>query len=130
MRGEQYLTKPQQYASVYSKGSSWASRWLVMKTMANGQPLSRYGFSVSRKVGNAVMRNRLKRWLREIMRVIPLKVGHDIIFIVRPAAATTDYWNIKKVAENLLSGARLLEIDEEPKVLAKVKTNGDGESGN
>lgn len=64
------------------------------------------------------------------MRVMPLKAGHDIVFIVRPAAAATNYWNLKKVAENLLSRARLLEIDEEPKVLAKAETNGDGESVN
>lgn len=130
MRGEQYLTKPQQYALVYNKGSSWASSWLVMKKMANGLPLSRYGFSVSRKVGNAVMRNKLKRWLREILRIMPLKAGHDMVFIVRPVAAAADYWNLKKMVEDLLSRAHLLEIDKEPKVLAKLKTNGDGESGN
>ena len=123
MRGEQHLTKPQQYTLVYNKGSSWASQWLVMKTMANGLTLSRYGFSVSRKVGGAVVRNKIKRWLREIMRVMPLKAGYDIVFIVRPAAAAASYWNFKQAAENLLSRAHLLQP-----VLAKSKT--DGESVN
>jgi ribonuclease P protein component len=112
MRGEQYLTKPPQYALVYSKGNSWASRWLVMKTISNGQQLSRYGFSVSRKVGNAVVRNTVKRRFREIMRATPLKSGYDMVFIVRPATATTDYWNLKKAVEDLLSRARLLRIGE------------------
>lgn len=128
MRGEQYLTKPPQYALVYSKGNSWASRWLVMKAIDNGRPLSRYGFSVSRKVGNAVVRNRVKRRLREIMRAMPLKAGRDMVFIVRPATATTDYWNLKKAVEDLLSRARLVEINEEPKIISQAKAT--GEPGN
>ncbi len=120
MRGQQYLTKPPQYALVYSKGSSWASRWVVLKAMESGRPLTRYGFSVSRKVGNAVLRNRIKRWLREILRVTPLKAGHDIIFIARPAAAATGYWNLKKEVENLLSKARLLGVDEGAGPLTEV----------
>jgi len=128
MRGEQYLTKPPQYALVYGKGSSLASKLLVLKTMGNGRPLSRYGFSVSRKVGNAVVRNRMKRWLREILRETTLKAGHDIIFIVRPAASATDYWELKKAVADVLSRARLLGNREEPGVL--TVSQADLKSGN
>jgi ribonuclease P protein component len=128
MRGEQYLTKTPQYALVYDKGNSQASKLLVLKTMGNGRPLSRYGFSVSRKVGNAVVRNRMKRWLREILRATTLKAGHDIIFIVRPAASATDYWELKKAVADVLSRARLLGNREEPGVLTVSQT--DLKSGN
>ena len=127
MRGEQYLTKPQQFASVYNKGSSWSSRWLVMKMLANGLPTSRYGFSVSRKVGGAVVRNKMKRWLREIMRASSLKPGEDMIFIVRPAAVATDYWGLKKAAEDLLSRAHVLVMKDGP---VAANTRVEGESGN
>ena len=108
MAGRGHLTKPEQYEFVYRKGSSWTSNLLVMKAVPNGLGLSRYGFSVSKRVGKAVTRNRVKRLLREILRLTPIKPGWDIIFIARPVAATADYANLRKSVESLLSRAQLL----------------------
>ncbi len=113
MRGEEYLTKPEQYASVYNKGSSWVSSLVVMRALPNGLTLSRYGFSVSRRVGKAVVRNRVKRLLREILRLTSLQPGWDIVFIARPAAAIADYANLEKSVEGLLSRAQLLTREYE-----------------
>ncbi len=111
MKGEGYLTKPGQYALVYREGSSWRSNLVVMKILPNGLVLSRYGFSVSKRVGKAVVRNRVKRRLREILRLTPLEPGWDIVFIARPAAAGADYTSLKESVEGLLSRARLkLEV--------------------
>ena len=108
VRGEQYLTKTEQYALVYNKGNSWASKLVVVKALPNGLTLSRYGFSVSRRVGKAVVRNRVKRLLREILRLTPLLPGWDIIFIARPLAASADYTNLEKSVKDLLCRARVL----------------------
>jgi len=126
MRGEEYLTKPQQYALVYSKGNSWASNLVVMRALPNGLTLSRCGFSVSKRVGKAVTRNRVKRLLREIVRVMPLKSGWDMVFVLRPAAASADYAHLKRAVAGLLSRAGLLATDEEHGSLAGVKAGGGG----
>ncbi len=108
MRKEEHLTKPEQYTLVYNKGRSWISNLVVMKALPNGLPLSRYGFSVSKRTGKAVTRNRVKRLLREILRLTPLEPGWDIIFIARPLAANTDYASLEKSIGDLLSRAQLL----------------------
>ena len=108
MRGEQYLTKRAQFGLVYDEGSSWVSNAVVMKALPNGLGLSRYGFTVSRRVGKAVVRNRVKRLLREILRQTPLQPGWDIIFIARASAAGPDYASLGKSVRGLLFQAGLL----------------------
>ena len=107
--GKQYITRPEHYALVYSQGSSWASKSVVMRALPNEIDISRCGFSVGKKVGKAVTRNRVKRLLREIVRLTPLKSGWDIVFIARPAAANADYANLEKSIQDLLSRAGLME---------------------
>jgi len=104
-----FLTNRAQYTLVYRQGKVWANSLVVMKAMPNGLNLSRYGFSVTKKVGKAVQRNRLKRLLKEIMRMQSLRPGWDIVLIARSVAVNTDYHQLEKAVTKLLARAQLLE---------------------
>jgi ribonuclease P protein component len=108
MRGEQWLRKPAEYAVVYRGGRVRVNSLVVMHTLPNGLTWSRYGFSIGRRVGGAVARNRLKRRLREIVNKMPLDEGWDIVFVVRPKAANVKYASLQGSVGSLLSGANLL----------------------
>jgi len=108
-RGQEYITKPKEYALVYSRGGYWSGNLLVVRAMPNGLPKSRCGFSVSKRVGKAVVRNKVKRRLREVLLQMPLINGWDIVIIARPLVASVDFTSIRKASEELLSRARLLE---------------------
>ncbi len=108
MKGEEYLTKPGQFILVLSQGSSWVGNLVVMRALPNGLKLSRYGLVASKRVGNAVVRNRQKRLLREILRQTPLKPGWDIVFITRPAAANASFTDLRQLVRHLLTQAKLL----------------------
>ena len=99
MKGEQYLTSQAQFQAVYSGGATWADRHVVVKVLPNELDISRYGLSVSRRVGKAVIRNRVKRRLREIIRHTALKPGWDIVIIARTPAAGADFerlaWSVR-----------------------------------
>jgi ribonuclease P protein component len=112
MKEPRALNTRAQYTLVYQQGRTWVNGLAVMKATPNNLSLSRYGFSVSKKVGKAVRRNRVKRLLREIMREQPLKPGWDIVFIARPQAASTGFRQMQRAVTGLLARGHLLESHE------------------
>ncbi len=109
MKRQERITMPRQYAEVYGKGKSYPSELIVLRTLPNNLEYSRYGLSVSRKVGNAVIRNKLKRRLREIHKIESIMPGWDIVYILRPASAEASFDSLKKSVETLLTKADILE---------------------
>jgi ribonuclease P protein component len=107
------LTRRAQYVSVNQRGSIYADSLIVAKVLPNGLDVNRYGFSVAKRVGTAVCRNRLRRQLREIVRSHSIKQGWDIVLIARPKAAAADYHQLDKAVERLLSRGKLLQVDNE-----------------
>jgi ribonuclease P protein component len=109
MRSERSLTTARQFQAVHGQGRSWASGPVVLKAMPNGCDFSRYGFSVSRRVGNAVTRNRIKRRLREVLRARRLLPGWDCVFIAKASAAGSTYAALEDSVVGTLLRAGLLD---------------------
>lgn len=109
MRREQRLTRTVQFATVYGHGKSWANELLAMRIVPNELRLSRFGFSISKRVGKAVLRNRLKRRLRECVQTMDWKPGWDVVFIVREPAAQANYSQLMKAMDQLNRRAKLRE---------------------
>ena len=124
MRHEGWLRKSKQYSLVYRKGRSWANSQLAMKILPNDLNLTRFGISTSRRVGKAVVRNRIKRLLREILRSQQVKEGWDIVIIARPQASNTTYERLGKSAEDLIARAGLFKSFYKE---ATEKINGDAD---
>jgi ribonuclease P protein component len=120
MRKSDRLTQSYQYGLVYRKGVSWVNNLLVMRALNNGGNPSRYGLTITKRMGKAVIRNRLKRRLREIMRTTTIKPGWDIVLITRSAITSASFNEIKQATMDLLSRAQLLEKKNETLCL---KTN-------
>lgn len=97
-----------EFAAVYQRGHRGTHPLLVLRALPNGLAQTRFGFSVGRRVGNAVVRNRVRRRLREVARLTLVSDGWDLIFIARPATAGVDYWKLKEAAQRLLQRAGIL----------------------
>ena len=85
MKYSESLKKNRDFQLVYKKGTSFANRYLVMYVLKNQLDRYRIGISVSKKVGNSVVRHHLTRLLRESYRLNEEKFrcGYDIVVVVR-----------------------------------------------
>lgn len=106
------LTKEKDFKKINTSGWSFFSSWLRLRYLANNQKLSRFAVVVSTKVSKkAVKRNRIKRQLREIIRLnlTKIKPGYDIAVSVNSKALDKDYKDLEKEALRLFTKARLLK---------------------
>ncbi len=87
------IKKNRDFQKIYDTGKSYANRQLVMYVSENLSEDTRIGISVSKKVGNSVVRHHMTRLIREIFRLNRenIRQGLDIIVVVRVAAKTSDY---------------------------------------
>ena len=91
------LRKDSDFKNIYRKGKSLATKTLVFYFIKNDLGYTRVGYSISKKVGKAVTRNRIRRLIKENLKDIPdLKDGYDIIFIGRIPSSDSDYKEIGK----------------------------------
>lgn len=109
MKYSESLKKNKDFQLVYKCGKSYANKYLVMYIKENNTGKNRLGISVSKKVGNSIVRHRLTRFIRESYRLQEdrFRCGIDIVVIARIGAKGRTY---KDIESALLHLGRLHEI--------------------
>ena len=97
------LKKNYEFQNVYQNGKSYANKYLVMYVWKNSLEKNRVGISVSKKVGNSVIRHRITRLIRESMRLndCMFNSGLDIVIIARAGARGKGYREISSAVMHL-----------------------------
>jgi len=106
------LKKDSDFRKVYKHGKSFANKYLVIYILKNKSDYSRVGISVSKKVGKAIVRNKVKRRIRESFRLDvdkKIKSGYDIVFIARVAISDMQYNEINKSMKHLVNKFKLFK---------------------
>ncbi len=105
------LGKNPEFQKVYKNGKSKANKYLVMYVVKGESGPNRYGFSVSKKVGNSVVRHRITRLLRESVRKNDalVKEGNQIIIVARKMVKDKSFENVNGAVFHLLKIHGLLK---------------------
>lgn len=112
MNKRQRIKKNEDFQKVFKKGKSYANRQFVVYIMKKEQQETfRIGLSVSKKVGNAVTRVQVKRYIRQAFLELKddLKNDVDYVIIARTQAANLDFHETKKSLEHVLKIAKVLK---------------------
>jgi ribonuclease P protein component len=113
MNKRQRIKKNEDFQKVFKKGKSFANRQFVVYCLKQEEQVEqeafRIGLSVSKKVGNAVTRVRVKRYIRQAFLELKNEVRQDMdyVIIARTQAATLDFHETKKSLQHVLKVARV-----------------------
>ena len=111
------LKKYGDFQRVYKRGRSYANKYLIMYVLKQDVQENRIGISVSKKVGNSVVRHRITRLIRESYRLNEQKFvgGLDIVAIARPGAKERSFFEIESALLHLGRLHGILESGEKKK---------------
>ncbi len=87
------LSRPQDFATIQETGTTRSHPLFSARFLRNGLETTRFGFATGRRLGSAVVRNRIRRRLREALRVMApsFQTGWDVLIIARPAIVEADH---------------------------------------
>ena len=104
------IKKDKKFKYIYTNGRSFANKKLVMYYIKNNEEKLQIGISISKKVGKAVVRNRLRRLIKENIRLSEnIKNGYSILFLARVGADDLNFDTMKSSMNHILRKCELLE---------------------
>ena len=114
MKFSKSLKKNRDFQSVYRRGKSYGNKYLVMYLLPNQTESNRIGISVSKKVGNSIVRHHLTRLIRESYRLHEenFQRGYDMVVVARTAAKDKTYHEIESALIHLGRLHNIYEVDK------------------
>ncbi|MDD3032766.1 MAG: ribonuclease P protein component [Candidatus Pacebacteria bacterium] len=111
LKRENRLTKKKDFERVYKKGRGIKTDSLFLKILENEQEITRIGIVISKKVSKrAVIRNKIKRRIREIVKKSSLKPGFDLIIVTYPQIKEKDFQQLEEEINQLFKKAKCLNL--------------------
>lgn len=109
------LSEPADFERLRRDGKAYHHSLLTLSVASNERGYNRYGFIVMKRLGPAVTRNRVRRLLRETVRLLDprLQAGFDIVIIARRGAVDQPFALIQQVVESLMADAKLLLVESD-----------------
>lgn len=112
MRKANRVKKNKEFQEIFKNGKSFANRQFVVYSLKKpGQPHFRIGISVSKKLGNAVCRNQIKRYIRQAFLELEQDIlnEYDLVIIARKPTVHMDFFEVKKSLIHVLSLSKVLK---------------------
>ncbi len=112
MQKERRLRRRKDFAAAYRKGRVYGNQLLVLRFVPRAGGVARFGFVTGKVVGNAVVRNRVKRRLRAAAAQMDVRPEADIVVGARKSAANATYHTLYKALAVLIERAGLAQSSE------------------
>ncbi len=108
------IKKNAEFLRIYKRGKFFVGKYLVLYVFKNNFKFNRIGITVSKKFGNSVKRNRIKRLIKENYRFYEqfIKTGFDLVFVARSSDKAADYTDIKKEMKFLLKKLSIFDREK------------------
>jgi ribonuclease P protein component len=108
---ENRLKRKKDFERVFKEGQGFKEDFLFLKIVKNNLKTSRFGFMVSKNFSKkATLRNKIKRRLRELVRInlVKVKKGIDGVLVAIPGLETKDFWEIEEIINKLFKKAKII----------------------
>lgn len=103
-----------EFRRVYKKGKSFVYAALIIYILKNNKEINRYGITTSKKIGNAVSRNRARRIIRAAFSQYEdrLQVGYDFVFVARSRTCSLKTQNLAALMDKTFSSANIFKSED------------------
>ncbi|MBC8590883.1 ribonuclease P protein component [Wansuia hejianensis] len=111
MEKQYRLRKNMEFKKVYDCGKNYWNRNLIMYVKTNNLDKTRVGYTITKKIGNSVVRNKIRRRMKEIYRLNfhNIKEGYDIVFIPKKNVVNMSYDQLENSFLHIMNMARVLK---------------------